>query len=172
MTDTDISQKILERVKFDQNFRLSPDIENKTLEDFLEIDNVTLILLKEIVSEVGAITISRFGKDISHNAWLLVQHCDHDETFQENYLNLMLQNPSDFSKVDIAYLTDRVAINRDRPQIYATQFLKYEGGKYKPMETIDPKNVDKRRQEVGIITLKEYAAEFPDSDVSDFYPQN
>lgn len=55
---------------------------------------------------------------------------------------------------DIAYLTDRVCVNRGRGQIYGTQFTQDEG-KHIPQTIEDEKNIDVRRAEVGMGPLSE-----------------
>jgi len=166
MNDLEISQKIISQYLLDQNYRSNPE---SSVEEMVKIDEETYQLMNRIVSQVGAISISRFGQDVSTKAWLLVQHCDNHVDFQQIYLDLMLKNPDDFSKKDIAYLTDRVAVNTNKPQVYATQFKWQKNGKYIPNETIDPQNVNQRRLEVGLSTLEDYAKTNPNWDVSDFY---
>lgn len=53
-------------------------------------------------------------------------------------------------KSSIAYLTDRVRVNRGQPQIYGTQFTIYDNGEYGPRTIEDVENVDERRREMGI----------------------
>ncbi|MEM1009351.1 MAG: DUF6624 domain-containing protein [Myxococcota bacterium] len=56
-------------------------------------------------------TISKFGKVTSSNAWLLVQHADHDRAFQKQILKVLakLHKKGESSPQNYAYLYDRVA---------------------------------------------------------------
>lgn len=172
-SDEEIKNLITERLKIDQDFRFREDIDSVPLEEWDRVDTETKVLMNKIVDQVGAITISRFGEKTSENAWNLVQHCDLFPDFQKRYLKLMYENKLDFLPRNIAYLEDRIATGSGNPQVYGTQFtFNEETKKYKPFPTIDSKNVDKRRKEVGLFTMKEYAENNPEWDVSDLYPQD
>ena len=111
--------------------------------------------MKQIVAEIGWPTVSKVGVDGASNAWLLVQHADHDADFQEQCLKLMKEAPADEVNItDIAYLTDRVCVNRGRGQLYGTQFTQ-EDGKHIPRTIEDEANIDARRAEVGMGPLSE-----------------
>ena len=60
---------------------------------------------------------------------------------------------------NLAYLEDRVALREGRRQIYGSQSSKNKTtNKLYISPMIDPDNVDKRRAEVGLGTMAEYAA--------------
>lgn len=63
------------------------------------------------------------GKQAAHNFWLLIQHCDREPAFQEVILKQMQEQVkrNNADKKDYAYLTDRVRINKLKPQLYGTQ---------------------------------------------------
>lgn len=116
--------------------------------------------LKEIVNENGWPTISKVGIEGSHNAWLLIQHADHDVEFQEYCLKLMLEIPKEeIDPHDIAYLTDRIAVNKGQYQTYGTQFVQDDSGQYVPRPLSDPDKVNERRLKMGLNTLEENAKE-------------
>ena len=112
--------------------------------------------MKDIVAEMGWPSISKVGAKAAHGAWLLVQHADHDVDFQEQCLNLMKELPD--GEVDViynlAYLEDRVRVNRGREQLYGTQFFQ-EDGKHIPQPIEDKENVDIRRATIGMGPLQE-----------------
>lgn len=111
--------------------------------------------MKEIVQSIGWPTISKVGAETASNAWLLVQHSDHDVEFQEHCLSLMKEsNEGDVDKHDIAYLEDRIRVNQGCGQLYGTQF-KQEGGQHMPLPIEDEQNVDIRRAEMGMGPLSE-----------------
>jgi len=142
------------------------------IKEFDALSKKACEVIKEIISEHGGITISKFGEKTSRNAWLLVQHMDWNVSFQEEYLYIMLDDFVDYYPANIAYLTDRVFVNKGKPQVYATQFQNFpKEGKYRPFPTINPKEVNERRAEVGLEPLEEYAKGWLTADLSDFYNQ-
>jgi hypothetical protein len=111
--------------------------------------------MKKIVTEIGWPFVSKVGAEGASNAWLLVQHADHDVDFQEQCLQLMKEaTAGEVNVTDIAYLTDRVCVNRGRGQLYGTQFTQ-EDGKHIPRAIEDEVNIDARRAEVGMGPLSE-----------------
>ena len=130
--------------------RDNPDEWNET------VDHRNTKRMKEIIEEIGWPSISKLSHEGASNAWLLVQHADHDLEFQKKCLTLMKAEPEgEVSKRDIAYLEDRIAISEGRPQIYGTQFHKNSDGQLEPLPIADPENVDQRRKEMGLETLSE-----------------
>ena len=123
-----------------------------------EIDYRNTERMKQNVLEYGWPVARMVGADGARAAWLLVQHADHDVTFQRKCLDLMLalKKEDQASPVDVAYLTDRVLVNERKEQIYGTQFHVVEGER-QPRPIRDPEKVDERRASVGLSTLKEYA---------------
>lgn len=113
--------------------------------------------MKEIVAAIGWPTISKVGVAGSKDAWLLVQHADHDVGFQKEMLELMHQeSESEVSQRNIAYLTDRVAVNEQRPQTYGTQWHE-DADDFRPIE--DREHVDERRAALGMEPLAEYESD-------------
>ncbi len=111
--------------------------------------------MKEIVQKIGWPTISKVGTETSFNAWLMVQHADHDVEFQEHCLVLMQAvSEGDVDKQNIAYLEDRIRVNQGCGQIYGTQF-KQEGEQHLPLPIEDAENVDVRRSDMGMGPLTE-----------------
>jgi len=156
----DIAEKINSMAKIDQ------DIRQKEIDDpeFWggDIDKEHTEKIKEIIDEIGWPTISKVGEEASFNAWLLVQHADHDVPFQERCLELMKQeSEGEVSKHDLAYLEDRVRINTGRLQVYGTQFKSVEdnNGIFEPKDIEDPDRVDERRKSMGLKTLAENVEE-------------
>ena len=74
------------RMQFLQD-RHNPEV----IEKIKAMDCVHTVKMKEIIAFHGWPTISKFGADTDAQAWLLVQHADHDLQFQEQCLKL-LQN--------------------------------------------------------------------------------
>ncbi|MBI5405700.1 hypothetical protein HY972_01520 [Candidatus Kaiserbacteria bacterium] len=103
-------------------------------------------------------TVSKVGKETSHNAWLLVQHAYHQVDFQEQCLALMKQESAgEVASRNIAMLEDRVRVNKNQPQLYGTQF-RQTTGEHKPLPIEDEVNVNERRKQMGFDTLEENIA--------------
>jgi hypothetical protein len=117
--------------------------------------------LKKVIAASGWPTIAAVGTDGASAAWLVAQHADFDPDFQEQVVGLMtpLVASKQADPTDLAYLVDRVAVNRGRPQTYGTQ-IRCRSGKPAPATAInDPAGVDARRAEVELGTLAQYYAE-------------
>ncbi len=127
------------------------------LKELRAIDRKHTQRMKEIVKQHGWPTRSMVGADGAQNAWLLVQHADHDRAFQSHCLELMklLLDQGEVSKSNFAYLTDRVLIGEGKPQRYGTQ-LHTVAGELVPQKMEDPERVDERRKEMGMEPLAKY----------------
>ncbi len=120
-----------------------------------ELDEKNTARMKEIVLEIGWPTASKVGKQRAHDAWLLIQHSDHDIEFQEQCLELMKNAPAtEVEKINIAFLEDRIRVNQGRGQLYGTQFIQKDGA-HIPQLIEDEQGVDIRRAEMGMGTLSE-----------------
>ncbi len=118
------------------------------------IDRANTAWLKDVVEKRGWPGKSLVGTKGAHDAWLLVQHADRDHEFQKKCLELLkaAAEKGEVSKIDLAYLTDRVLVADGKKQQYGTQF----NNKMEPSPIEDEENVDKRRKEVGLPTMAEY----------------
>ena len=125
--------------------------------DQAQVDNATRC--KEIFAQIGYPSEPLVGEDASRAFWLLVQHADADPAFQEQVAIAMkpvvLQGHA--QPDDLAMLTDRVRINTDRLQVFGSQ-VKYDMQicRAMPKPTENPKEVDQRRAQVGLIPLWQY----------------
>ena len=126
----------------------------------LRLLNIHTKRMREIVHDFGWPTVSSVGKEGAKNAWLLVQHAYKSLAFQKKCLLLMEKtfkdSPDEVTPMHIAFLTDRVRVNENKPQKFGTQF--YTNGKedLKLWPIRDKKNVDKRRAAFGIEPLADY----------------
>lgn len=147
-----IAQELKAMADIDQDMR-----ERSQTENFWDgtVDAKHTERMKVIVAEIGWPTFSKVGIEGASNAWLLVQHADHDVDFQEHCLKLMEEAPTgEVDITDIAYLTDRVCVNRGRNQLYGTQFTQRDG-KHIPRTIEDEVNVDIRRAKIGMGPISE-----------------
>ncbi|OLF15040.1 hypothetical protein BU204_24335 [Actinophytocola xanthii] len=119
--------------------------------------------LREIIARYGWPTFRLVGRNGATAAWVIAQHSDHDPGFQQRALTLMraAARVGQADRIELAYLTDRVAVNHGRPQVYGTQVTCIDD-ELGPAPLIDPENVDQRRASVGLGPLQEYLDSFPD----------
>lgn len=114
--------------------------------------------LRKLVSENGWPTISQVGERASGNAWLLVQHADHNPAFQLYALRLMepLVAKGEVSKRNYAYLYDRVMLKLVGKQKFGTQFGGCENGirQLRPLE--DEEQLEKYRASHDLEPMKKY----------------
>jgi hypothetical protein len=119
--------------------------------------------LAEILDEHGWPGHDLVGEDGASAAWLIAQHSDLDVDFQERALELMREavEEGQADRSELAYLEDRVALNRGRPQTYGTQ-IGCVDGRAEPADLADPDRVDELREEAGLQPLDDYLAELAD----------
>ncbi len=121
-------------------------------------DQKNTTFLKELVERKGWPSIPMVGERASFNAWLLVQHADHDPAFQLKALRLMepLAVKGEVSKRNYAYLYDRVTLKLSGKQRFGTQFNGCEGDEYKLVPLEDEKRLDELRREYELEPISDY----------------
>ncbi|GLY82295.1 hypothetical protein Airi02_002270 [Actinoallomurus iriomotensis] len=107
--------------------------------------------MKRVVAAYGWPGSGLVGEDGAEAAWLLVQHADHDPGFQKQCLALLEDAVASgqASRVNLAYLTDRVRVAEGRPQVFGTQYRRGDGGP-EPRPIEDPGRLDQRREKAGL----------------------
>lgn len=152
----------------DQQYRLQLDeIEKKFGEESDEVksywkiinekDSINQITVKGILDEKGWLGSDIVGKQGNSTLFLVIQHSDLET--QEKYLPMFKEavKRGDAEASELATMIDRVALRRGEKQIYGTQLSWDEvTGEDLGQLLVDPENVDKRRAEVGLISLKDY----------------
>jgi len=152
----DISQQLI--AMGDKDLKMLLDHQSGKAEFNPRVHKENLEMLKEIVEKISWPTISKVGKKASRAAWLIAQHADFDVEFQEICLQLMLDTkPNDVDLQDIAYLVDRVAVNKGEKQTYGTQFFTNEAGELVPRPIKDRKRLNTRRRKMGLEPFETYA---------------
>jgi hypothetical protein len=118
--------------------------------------------LKAVLARIGWFDISRYGREASQAAWLIVQHSDHDPAWQQQVLADLAPRVArgDMQRNYYAYLVDRVAVNAGRPQSYGTQGRCEGPGDLRLFEVSDRDNLDRRRAEMGLESLADYTVRF------------
>jgi hypothetical protein len=110
--------------------------------------------LKQIVAQHGWPGYELVESDGAQAAWLIAQHSEHDPVFQAQVVTLLeaavRENQADMQH--LAYLTDRVRLAQNLPQVYGTQFM--GGTRLLPVE--DPANLNARRAKIGFPPIADY----------------
>jgi tetratricopeptide (TPR) repeat protein len=126
-----------------------------------DLNNENVRELDSIIKVKGWPKVSEVGHLAAGSAFLIVQHSNLE--LQQKYLpvikKLCEEKEADWQSYALMY--DRVQVFQDKPQLYGSQ-LHYDTATKKsvfyPIE--DEKNVDKRRAEMGMEPLEQYAAQF------------
>ncbi|MFN4296502.1 MAG: DUF6624 domain-containing protein [Brevundimonas sp.] len=121
-------------------------------------DMENAVWLKGELDAHGWFRISEHGEDADRAAWLIVQHADRDPAFQTEVLALLepLVALGETRPSSYAYLHDRVAVNRGRPQRYGTQGRCTSRNVWTPRPIEDEAEVETLREQVDIGSLTEY----------------
>jgi hypothetical protein len=121
------------------------------------VDTANTHWLERLIARQGWPTKAQVGVDGVRGALLLVQHADLDTAFQARVLPLIQKSyaTGDLPGGDVAMLTDRVAVNHGRPQVYGTQ-AKFVNGRWVPSPIADSASVDVRRAAMGLPPLSAY----------------
>jgi hypothetical protein len=136
---------------------MSKKIRDSLMDEWTRIDKEDEIELKKIIEKYGWPGLNMVGDDGEQAAWLIAQHSDRDTAFQVlcfgKIMTAILKYDATLSNV--AYLQDRVLVNRKKEQIYGTQYRVIDE-KYTPLPIGDEKNVNKRRHAMTLSTLEAY----------------
>lgn len=130
------------------------DSYNKEMEK-LHISNAHR--LNEIIDQYGFPSLEKVGKEASKAAWLVVQHAISLPSFMKKYRDMIMSTKDlgQHSREQLAYLSDRIAVYEERPQLYGTQFDWDSAGKLSPQVYDDLVEVNKRRKSIGWNSLEE-----------------
>lgn len=167
--NVDYVRKVInDMYELDQNIRKEfiKDRSNPVaIEIMHEMDQIHTMIMKAIIAIHGWMTISKFGVQADNQAWLLVQHADHDPLFQEKCLYLLqdLVELQETNQKNYAYLYDRVTLQSQAlgmKQKYGTQcFLSDTGDvSLQPYEgTLQ--DLNERRTLIGLMPIEAYIAQ-------------
>lgn len=167
--DKPLQEELLSIFEEDQNIRKvfmtiykSPNYDKKKIDSIGKIinykDSLNLIKISKILDEKGWIGENVVGSQANQTLFLVIQHSDLET--QQKYLPMMRDavKKRNAKASSLALLEDRIALREGRKQIYGSQLAKNPATNKQyisPLE--DPDNVDKRRAEVGLGTIAEYA---------------
>ena len=146
-----IKEELLRRFELDQKL-----LKEKKWDKLESVCYENTIWLKNLIDKMGWPPSEIIGEDGELHSWLIVQH-SLDINFQERILKLLKQLlPINKRRVNIAYLTDRILVAKNKKQIYGTQFYRNEEAKLIPCPIYNFENLEKRRNEVGLESFSRY----------------
>lgn len=145
--DLELREKLIKNGKLFDGY-------NKEMEA-LHIKNADI--LNEIIEKIGYPTIEKVGREANDAAWLVIQHSISRPEFMKKCA-VLLEKAVKEKQVDakqFAYLSDRIAVFEDRPQLYGTQFDWDENGEMSPKPFDELEKVNDRRKTIGLNSLPE-----------------
>ncbi|MFD2573071.1 DUF6624 domain-containing protein [Spirosoma soli] len=162
----DIAQELIERRNHDLDVRQRLITEGKLFRGYnpemeeVHLDNARQ--LQEIIVQIGWPAQEQVGEEASQAAWLIVQHAISLPSFMKSCLALMNEQEKTrtIDPVNVAFLSDRIAMYENRLQSYGTQFVSDSQGQliaYELDDSVD--QVNQRRQQLGLNTIEERLAE-------------
>ena len=122
-----------------------------------KLHNRNAEILNEIIDTIGYPTIDKVGKEANEATWLVIQHSIGQPGFMKKCAKL-LENAVSENKatpINLAYLTDRIAVFEDKQQLYGTQFDWDKNGELSSNLFDDLTQVNQRRKSIGLNTLEE-----------------
>ena len=145
--DLEFREKLIESGKFGEGY-------NK---EMAEIHNKNAKTLNEIINKIGYPTLDKVGKEANEATWLIIQHSIGQPNFMKKCVKLLeiAVHQNKANSKNLAYLTDRIAVFENKPQLYGTQFDWDESGELSPNIFDDLKKVNQRRKSIGLNSIKE-----------------
>ncbi len=144
--------------------RLGEPPDHEVLDRYEDVSRRHIDRLAEILRATGWPGERLVGPDGAHAAWLIAQHADMDPSFQTECLQRMEEALArgEVSPLHVAYLTDRVRVRANQPQVYGTQ-TRFVEERLEPYPIEDEVRADELRRAVGLPPLKDYLPKLKDS---------
>ena len=128
-------------------------------QQILPIDEANQTALLAMLPPDGWFYASKYGKEASNAAFLIVQHSNVELWRRFTPVLEKLAKTGEVQGGQFALMYDRLALAEGRMQRYGSQ-MRCEGGKYVPSPLEDPEHVDQRRAEFGMTPYADYLAKF------------
>ena len=125
-----------------------------------EMENLHIknaMTLDEIIKSIGYPTVDKVGVEASEAAWLVIQHAISMPIFMKKCLKLLEEavGKGEANPIQLAYLSDRIAVYEERPQLYGTSFDWDINGELNPKPYDNLIMVNKRRKSLGLNSVEE-----------------
>lgn len=164
-----LQRELLNIYKLDQDRPISPADSDffKKWNEQNRIDSLNMIRVAAIIDSIGYPGKSLVGDTAYMAAFLVIQHSNLE--YQEKYLPI-IQDAANRKEIEwryVAMMIDRIKVGKHEKQIYGTQLqcikdpttrFCTDKAEFCPIE--DQKNVNLRRQKVGLLPIEDYAKEF------------
>ncbi|MBT0812883.1 hypothetical protein KIH41_16470 [Litoribacter ruber] len=157
----DISAKLIGLKKADLKLREKLVKSGKLFQGYNEemrsLHKINGDILMEIISEIGYPTIEKVGEEANEATWLVIQHAiDQPQLILlcEKLLKTAVEE-GQAEPIHLAFLTDRIAVLQNKPQLFGTQFDWGPNGELHPNHYDDLILVNERRKAIGLNTLEE-----------------
>ncbi len=127
----------------------------------IQMDSLHGAMLMEIHERFGFNRFISKGGQSAHSLWLLVMHQDDAIHIQVALLDVMKSQLGRGNVIirDLAFLEDRVAVNKNEPQPYGTQtYLDKEKNKYVPFPMRE-EGLKQRRERMSLKPLRKQLRE-------------
>jgi hypothetical protein len=127
----------------------------------IRADSINLLKIEQIIAKHGYPGRSKVGNSLSSTTFLVIQHAA--LPVQEKYFSLLEEaaNKGELSKSSFALLVDRVRMRKGQKQLYGSQVVRDPATGLRKFHDIeDEPNVNKRRADMGLGPLEEYAKRF------------
>jgi hypothetical protein len=127
--------------------------------------------VNKIIKKYGFPTPSMVGQTASDIVWDIIQHSLIED--KHYYMVRKAYENGDFRPEHYAFLTDRWLVQNGKKQIYGTQFSKKQNEPFlKLNEVEDFKNLNKRREGMGLSPIEEYAKKINGHIPEEYYNEN
>lgn len=138
-------------------------------EEMEQLHNRNAEELHRIIQAIGYPTIERVGREASAAAWLIIQHAISRPVFMRWCRDRLAEDVKEgqADPKQLAYLSDRIAVFSDEPQLYGTQHDWDHTGRLSPNAYDDPQAVDRRRRAIGLPPLAEQTRTLRERAVSE-----
>lgn len=126
------------------------------------IDSTNLLMVEDIIGQMGGWPDRKYVGDYGNQAvWLVIQHADLKT--QEKYFPMMQESVGrgESRPAELAYLEDRILMRKGMKQKYGSQVShNQKTGAPEVWPIADEKNVNKRRAELFLQPMEDYAKAF------------
>lgn len=129
-------------------------------EEMQAIHHENADILDKIIDRIGYPTAEKVGGEAADAAWMVIQHAIGQPDFMRKCLKMLEDSTPETlaEKINIAYLSDRIAVLERRPQLYGTQFDWDENGQLSPNVYDDLNQVNQRRESLSLNSLEDQTA--------------
>ncbi len=161
MNYEEIAKKIIKLKNTDLEFRnklvQSGQLGEGYNEEMEKLHNRNAKILNEIIDTIGYPTVDKVGKEANEATWLVIQHSIGQPAFMKKCMKLLeiAVRENKANSKNLAFLTDRVAVFENKPQLYGTQFDWDENGELNPNLFDNLTKVNQRRKSIGLNSLEE-----------------